>query len=74
MVTVATISVVCLYYLVCAIKCNLEICEISVGYRRRQGGKSKISGTISGSFKAGMVILTTLSKLYLRRCQIDRNC
>jgi glycosyltransferase involved in cell wall biosynthesis len=50
-----------------AIECNLEICEIPVGYRRRQGGKSKISGTISGSFKAGMVILTTLGKLYLRR-------
>jgi glycosyltransferase involved in cell wall biosynthesis len=50
-----------------AIECKLAICELPVGYRCRQGGKSKISGTISGSFKAGTIILTTLGKLYLRR-------
>ncbi len=50
-----------------AIECNLNICEIPVGYCRRQGGKSKISGTISGSFQAGTIILSTIGKLYLKK-------
>ncbi|NER37652.1 MAG: glycosyltransferase [Oscillatoria sp. SIO1A7] len=50
-----------------AVEAGLAICEIPVGYRRRQGGRSKISGTLSGSFKAGTIILGTLGKLYLRR-------
>jgi glycosyltransferase involved in cell wall biosynthesis len=50
-----------------AVECQLRICEIPVGYYPRQGGKSKISGTISGSFKAGTIILSTLGNLYLRR-------
>ena len=47
-----------------AIEEDLKICEIPVNYRPRQGGKSKISGTIAGSFKAGTIILGTLGKLY----------
>ena len=47
-----------------AIEENLKICEIPVNYRPRQGGKSKISGTIAGSFQAGTIILGTLGKLY----------
>ena len=47
-----------------AIEEGLNICEIPVNYRPRQGGKSKISGTILGSFQAGMIILTTLGRLY----------
>jgi len=47
-----------------AIEEDLNICEIPVNYRPRQGGKSKISGTISGSFQAGTIILTTLGRLY----------
>ena len=50
-----------------AIEEKLRICEIPVTYRPRQGGKSKISGTISGSIQAGSIILSTLGKLYLRR-------
>ena len=50
-----------------AIECNLSICEIPVSYRRRQGGRSKISGTLTGSLQAGSVILGTLGKLYLQR-------
>jgi glycosyltransferase involved in cell wall biosynthesis len=50
-----------------AIDCHLRVCEIPVGYRPRQGGKSKISGTIAGSFKAGTTILTTLARLYRDR-------
>lgn len=49
-----------------AIECGLKIIEIPVGYRRRQGGRSKISGTIKGSFQAGTIILATLGKLYLK--------
>ena len=48
-----------------AVEENLKICELPVHYRPRQGGKSKISGTISGSFQAGTIILSTLGKLYL---------
>jgi len=47
-----------------AIEECLKICETPVNYRPRQGGKSKISGTILGSFKAGTIILATLGKLY----------
>ena len=47
-----------------AIKDGLNICEVPVNYLPRQGGKSKISGTIAGSFKAGIIILSTLGKLY----------
>ncbi|MGK7874027.1 MAG: glycosyltransferase [Xenococcaceae cyanobacterium] len=50
-----------------AVECNLRICELPVGYRPRQGGRSKISGTLSGSIKAGTIILSTLGGLFLRR-------
>ncbi|MEM9007849.1 MAG: glycosyltransferase family 2 protein, partial [Cyanobacteria bacterium P01_F01_bin.86] len=49
-----------------AVECELRIAELPVNYRPRQGGQSKISGTLSGSFKAGTIILTTLAILYLR--------
>ena len=52
-----------------AVECKLHICELPVSYRCRQGGRSKISGTLSGSIKAGTVILSTIGKLYLRRLQ-----
>lgn len=45
---------------------QLRICECPVNYLPRQGGQSKIAGTVTGSFKAGQVILTTLAKLYGR--------
>ncbi|MGD1860507.1 MAG: glycosyltransferase [Leptolyngbyaceae cyanobacterium] len=47
-----------------AVEQELQICEIPVNYRPRQGGQSKISGTLKGSFQAGMIILTTLAQLY----------
>lgn len=50
-----------------AVELKLRICELAVGYYPRQGGKSKISGTISGSIQAGAVILGTLGKLYWQR-------
>ncbi|MEL7038000.1 MAG: glycosyltransferase family 2 protein [Cyanobacteria bacterium J06592_8] len=50
-----------------AVELNLKIQEIPVNYHRRQGGRSKISGTLSGSLKAGIIILKTLEKLYIKR-------
>lgn len=50
-----------------AVECSLRICELPVAYHRRQGGQSKISGTIRGSGQAGAIILTTLGRLYLHR-------
>ncbi|MGD1854719.1 MAG: glycosyltransferase family 2 protein [Leptolyngbyaceae cyanobacterium] len=49
-----------------AVECGLRICELPVNYLPRQGGQSKISGTITGSIKAGTVILSTLVRLYGR--------
>lgn len=50
-----------------AVEQKLRICECPVNYRPRQGGQSKISGTLKGSVKAGQVILTTLGKLYWQK-------
>ena len=47
-----------------AVECGLRICELPVNYLPRQGGQSKISGTVVGSFKAGIIILSTLANLY----------
>ncbi|MBI4511625.1 MAG: glycosyltransferase [Deltaproteobacteria bacterium] len=41
--------------------------EVPVRYRRRAGGRSKISGTLSGSLRAGATILWTLLALRLER-------
>jgi hypothetical protein len=43
---------------------GLRCVEVGVGYRRRVG-KSKISGTIVGSVKAGAKILWTIGRLAL---------
>lgn len=50
-----------------AVELGLRIAEIPVHYRRRQGGRSKISGTLCGAARAGRAILGMLAKLYLRR-------
>ncbi len=52
-----------------AIEQGLIIREIPVPYGDRQGGKSKISGTVPGVIKAGFGILLTLGGLYWRRRQ-----
>jgi hypothetical protein len=44
-----------------AARAGLRIMEIPVPYRRRVGA-SKISGTISGTIKAGTKILVTIAK------------
>lgn len=50
-----------------AVELGARIVELPVGYLRRQGGRSKISGTVKGSVQAGTIILGTLAKLWLRR-------
>ncbi len=50
---------------------GLRCREIPADYRRRTG-QSKISGTWSGSLKAGTAILWTLSRLWLRQAKIRR--
>ena len=55
-----------------AIECGLNICEIDVDYWPRQGGNSKISGTITGSFRAGSIIISTLGKLYCQHLGISK--
>jgi len=50
-----------------AVEEGAKIVELPVGYQRRQGGRSKISGTIRGSVAAGTIILSTLAVLGWRR-------
>ena len=61
-----------------AVEADLRIAEVPVGYRHRQGGRSKISGTLTGSLQAGTVILRTLGHLYWQRLwretPIERLC
>ena len=50
-----------------AARARLRILEVPVDYRRRTGGKSKISGTIRGTILAGTRILMTLTRIALER-------
>ena len=50
-----------------AARARLRILEVPVDYRRRTGGKSKISGTIRGTILAGTRILMTLARIALER-------
>ncbi len=50
-----------------AAEIGLRVLELSVNYRARQGGRSKISGSVRGTVRAGSAILWTLARLYLRR-------
>ena len=45
-----------------AAKMKLQCAEVPVRYRKRAGGKSKVSGTIKGAFLAGVKIITTIFK------------
>jgi hypothetical protein len=47
-----------------AVEIGLRIREVQVRYRPRQGGVSKISGTIKGTLRAGAVIITTIGRLF----------
>jgi hypothetical protein len=47
-----------------AVTRGLRVVELDVTYRRRHAGRSKISGSLVGSAKAGRKIITTLAGLY----------
>ncbi|MEM9399188.1 MAG: glycosyltransferase family 2 protein [Verrucomicrobiota bacterium] len=49
-----------------AAELGIPTSELPVQYFSRKGGKSKISGTVKGSFNAGIIILSTLGKLMLK--------
>ncbi|MEM1055272.1 MAG: glycosyltransferase family 2 protein [Bacteroidota bacterium] len=50
-----------------AARAGLRCAEVPVGYRRRRAGESTISGTLSGSIRAGAKILWTIGALALGR-------
>jgi glycosyltransferase involved in cell wall biosynthesis len=50
-----------------AARAQLRILEVPVDYRRRAGGRSKITGTIRGSCLAATRILATLARIALER-------
>jgi glycosyltransferase involved in cell wall biosynthesis len=50
-----------------AAKQKLACTEVPVRYRKRALGKSKVSGTIKGAFKAGVIILATIFKEIFRK-------
>ena len=54
-----------------AARLRLRIAEIPVQYRKRRFGKSKISGTITGSVRAGAKILWTVYRCWRSDPQDD---
>jgi glycosyltransferase involved in cell wall biosynthesis len=50
-----------------AIENKLRIVELPVAALPRRAGRSKISGSIIGSLRAGLVIISMLIRLYVRR-------
>lgn len=45
---------------------KMTIVEVTTGYRERMGGRSKVSGTLSGSFRAGYRILFVLGRVFVK--------
>jgi glycosyltransferase involved in cell wall biosynthesis len=50
-----------------AVRNRLRIAEVSVTYRRRAGGESKVSGNLRASVMAGVKIIWTVFRLALSR-------
>lgn len=53
-----------------ALRLGYRVVEVPVSYRNRQGGKSKISGTLRGSYMAGKIILKYIFADYLNLSMI----
>ncbi len=45
---------------------QMTMAEVPTGYRHRLGGQSKVSGTLSGSFRAGCRILLVLGRVFVK--------
>lgn len=54
-----------------ALQAGLTVAEIETGYRRRKGGRSKVSGDLRASCRAGIRILATVARVRLRT--LDRS-
>ncbi|HVP38915.1 MAG TPA: glycosyltransferase family 2 protein [Candidatus Saccharimonadales bacterium] len=50
-----------------AVRAGLRVAEVPVRCRRRRAGRSKVSGTLGGTFHAGRVILWTILACRVRR-------
>jgi hypothetical protein len=50
-----------------AARAGLRILELPVDHRCRTGGESKVSGTLSGTLRAGTRILATLARVALEK-------
>jgi glycosyltransferase involved in cell wall biosynthesis len=46
-----------------AARAGLRIVELPVGYRRRRGGESKVAGSLRGSIRAGLKIMSTFARV-----------
>ena len=44
-------------------RAGLRVEEVPVGYRRRIGGESKVAGSLRGSIKAGLKIVSTFARV-----------
>jgi len=44
-------------------RAKLRVLEVSVAYRRRLGGQSKVAGSLRGSVKAGVKIISTFARV-----------
>jgi glycosyltransferase involved in cell wall biosynthesis len=44
-------------------RAGLRVKEVPVGYRRRLGGESKVAGSLRGSIKAGLKIISTFARV-----------
>jgi glycosyltransferase involved in cell wall biosynthesis len=50
-------------------RAGLRVLEKPVAYRRRLGGESKVAGSLRGSIKAGLRIMTTFARVALEPIQ-----
>ncbi len=44
-------------------RAGLRVLEVPVAYRRRLGGQSKVAGSVTGSFRAGLKIMSTFARV-----------
>ena len=51
-----------------SLRAGARIDEVEVGYRRRAGGKSKVSGNLASASRAGVRILATIGRVALSGC------
>ncbi len=53
-------------------RAGLRVLEVPVSYRRRLGGESKVAGTLGGSIKAGLKIISTFARVAMEAAPARR--